>query len=126
MDKKNNAYYLGIDLCDTYAMVSFYQLNMEEPDTVSTIAGSENYRIPLILARRKNVGMWYYGDEARKMAKTSEVLCVDCLLQRAINKEKILVGDTSYDAVELLALFLKKVMELPQKLGTSMHVERLA
>ena len=32
MDKKNNAYYLGIDLCDTYAMVSFYQLNMEEPD----------------------------------------------------------------------------------------------
>ena len=42
MDKKNNAYYLGIDLCDTYAMVSFYQLNMEEPDTVSTIAGSEN------------------------------------------------------------------------------------
>ena len=121
MDKKNNAYYLGIDLCDTYAMVSFYQLNMEEPDTVSTIAGSENYRIPLILARRKNVGMWYYGDEARKMAKTSEVLCVDCLLQRAINKEKVLVGDTSYDAVELLALFLKKVMELPQKLGTSMH-----
>lgn len=126
MDKKNNAYYLGIDLCDTYAMVSFYQLNMEEPDTVSTIAGSENYRIPLILARRKNVGMWYYGDEARKMAKTSEVLCIDCLLQRVINKEKILVGDTSYDAVELLALFLKKVMELPQKLGTSMHVERLA
>lgn len=126
MDKKNNAYYLGIDLCDTYAMVSFYQLNMEEPDTVSTIAGSENYRIPLILARRKNVGMWYYGDEARKMAKTNEVLCVDCLLQRAINKEKVLVGDTSYDAVELLALFLKKVMELPQKLGTSMHVERLA
>lgn len=47
MEKKNSAYYLGIDLCDTYAMVSFYQLNMEEPDTVSTIAGSENYRIPL-------------------------------------------------------------------------------
>ena len=95
MDKKNNPYYLGIDLCDAYAMVSFYQLHMEEPDTVSAIAGSENYRIPVILARRKNVGMWYYGDEAKKMAKTSEVLCVDCLLQRAVNKEKILVGDTS-------------------------------
>ena len=33
MEKKNSAYYLGIDLCNTYAMVSFYQLNMEEPDT---------------------------------------------------------------------------------------------
>ena len=60
MDKKNNAYYLGIDLCDTYAMVSFYQLNMEEPDTVSTIAGSENYRIPLILAHHAGK-MWECG-----------------------------------------------------------------
>ena len=37
-----NPYYLGIDLCDSYAMVSFYELNMSEPETVSLIAGSEN------------------------------------------------------------------------------------
>ena len=50
-------------------MVSYMQPNMEEPETVSTIAGSENYRIPTLLARRKNVGMWYYGEDAGRMAK---------------------------------------------------------
>ena len=53
-----NTCYLGIELNDSYAMVSYMQPNMEEPETVSTIAGSENYRIPTLLARRKNVVMW--------------------------------------------------------------------
>ena len=47
-----NTCYLGIELNDSYAMVSYMQPNMEEPETVSTIAGSENYRIPTLLALR--------------------------------------------------------------------------
>lgn len=120
-----NPYYLGIDLSDSYAMVSFYELNMSEPETMSLIAGSENYHIPTLLARRKNVGMWYYGDEAQKMAKTSEVICVDSLLRRAVAGEVIGVGGENYEAVDLLALFLKKVMELPLKLGNGRSVKRL-
>ena len=112
-----NSCYLGIDLNDSYAMVSYYQLNMDEPETVSTIAGSEMYHIPTVLARRKNIGMWYYGEEAKKMAKTSEVICVDSLMRRAVAGEIISINGESYDAVELFALFLRKVMELPQKLG---------
>lgn len=126
MDRENTTCCLGIDLNDSYAMVSFYQSSMEEPQTVSMIAGSENYRIPALLARRKNIGMWYYGDEAGRMAKTSEVICVDCLLRRAVNREVIGVGEDNYDAVDLLALFIKKVMELPMKLGNVPGVDRLA
>ena len=109
-----NTCYLGIELNDSYAMVSYMQPNMEEPETVSTIAGSENYRIPTLLARRKNVGMWYYGEDAGRMAKTSEVICVDSLLRRAAASEVITIAKESYDAVDLLALFIKKVIELPQ------------
>lgn len=114
-----NSCYLGIDLSDSYAMVSFCQPNKKEPETVSMIAGSEKYQIPAILARRKSIGMWYYGEEAAKMAKTSEVICVDSLLRRAISGEVITIAKENYDAVELLALFLKKVMELPLKLGNA-------
>lgn len=117
-----NTCYLGIELNDSYAMVSYMQPNMEEPETVSTIAGSENYRIPTLLARRKNVGMWYYGEDAGRMAKTSEVICVDSLLRRAAASEVITIAKESYDAVDLLALFIKKVIELPQKLGNTSHV----
>lgn len=36
--------------------------------------------------------------------------------------EVITIAKESYDAVDLLALFIKKVIELPQKLGNTSHV----
>ena len=48
-----NTCYLGIELNDSYAMVSYMQPNMEEPETVSTIAGSENYGFPRCLPDAK-------------------------------------------------------------------------
>lgn len=125
MEKERKPYYLGIDLSDDYAMISYYQLHMSEPDTVSTIAGSEIYHIPMLLARRKNLGLWYYGEEARRMAKSGEVVCVDLLLKRAVNAEVIGIGDESYGAADLLALFLRKVIELPLKLGNGGKIDRL-
>lgn len=125
MEQRKDRVYIGIDINDRYAMISYYQLNMVEPETVSTIAGSEYYQIPTLLAKRKNLGQWYYGDDARKMAKTTEVICVDSLLKRAVNGENIRIEDETYEAWELLALFLKKVMDLPQKLGNISTCDRL-
>ncbi|MCD7708705.1 MAG: DUF5716 family protein [Clostridiales bacterium] len=116
---------IGIDLCDDYAMVSYQKPDMEEPETVGTVAGSENYRIPAVLAKKKELGVWYYGDEAKRMAKGGEVACVDGLLRRAIAGEVIGIGGENYDAVELLALFLRRVMELPQKLDPTASPDRL-
>ena len=126
MESKREPYYLGIDLNDDYAMISYYQQNMSEPDTVSTIAGGQMYHVPTLLARRKNMGMWYYGEEAKKMAKTSEVICVDALLKRAVNGEKIGIGDENYEASDLLALFLRKMIDLPLKLGNGGHIDDAA
>ncbi len=125
MEQKREPVYLGIDINDRYAMISYYQLNMNEPETVSTIAGSEVYQIPTLLAKRKGLGQWYYGEDAKKMAKTSEVICVDALLKRAVNGESIRMEEESYEAWELLALFLKKVMDLPLKLGNVTTCDRL-
>lgn len=125
MEVKREPIILGIDLNDRYAMVSYYQLNMKEPETVSTIAGGENYQIPTILAKRQSLGQWFYGEEAKKMAKTSEVICVDALLKRAVNGESIRIEEESYEASDLLALFLKKVMDLPLKLGNLPGYDRV-
>ena len=125
MEVKREPIILGVDLNDRYAMVSYYQLNMKEPETVSTIAGSENYQIPTLLAKRKHLGQWFYGDEAKKMAKTSEVICVDSLLKRAVNGDTVRMEEENYDAQELLALFLKKVIDLPKKLGNVPWFDKL-
>lgn len=125
MEVKREPIILGIDLNERYAMVSYYQLNMDEPETVSTIAGSDNFQIPTILAKRKSLGQWFYGEEAKKMAKTSEVICVDALLKRAVNGESIRMEEDTFEAWELLSLFLKKIMELPLKLGTVPQIDRV-
>lgn len=125
MESERVPYYLGIDLNERYAIISYYQLNNEEPETVSTVAGSEIYQIPLILAKRKGIGQWYYGDDARKLAKTSEMICVDSLLRRAVDKESIRIEEETFEAWELLALFLKKLIQLPQKLGNPSYCDRL-
>lgn len=125
MEQKRVPYYLGIDLNDQFAMISFFQLNMSEPDTVSTVAGSGVYQIPLILAKRKGLGQWYYGEDAKRLAKTSEVICIDLLLRRATLGESIHIEDETFFAEELLALFLKKIIALPQKLGNPIYCDRL-
>ncbi len=112
-----NKCYLGIDLTEQSAMISYYQLNMREPETVSPIAGSEAYQIPMLLAKRKQEELWYYGDEAKQMANDSEVICFDSLLQRAMHEEEIEVEEEVYQATELLCIFLKKIMKLPALLG---------
>lgn len=125
MENNKNCYYLGIDLNDRYAMISYFQLNMKEPETVSTIAGSENFQIPLILAKRKELGQWYYGDEAKKMAQNPDMICVDQLMRRAVNGDKIVIDEETYPAEDLLTLFLTKIIALPQKLGNYSGFDKL-
>ena len=58
---EKTSYYLGIDLDNDNAVISYFQLNMKEPETVSTVAGSEVYQIPLILAKKHGIGQWFIG-----------------------------------------------------------------
>ena len=41
-------YYIGIDMDDRNAVISYYKAGMREPETLSTIAGSEIYQLSLI------------------------------------------------------------------------------
>lgn len=125
MEAKRVPFYLGIDLNDRYAMISTFQPNMKEPSTISTILGSELYQIAVLLAKRKGLGQWYYGEDAVKMAKTSEMICVDALLRRALAGESIQLEGESYEAEELLVLFLKKLIQLSQKLGNPIYCDKL-
>ncbi len=47
MAGKEQQLYIGIDLNDNYAMVSFATTSHQEPETVSAVAGSEIFQIPL-------------------------------------------------------------------------------
>ncbi len=82
-------------------------MNMKEPETVSTVAGSEVYQIPLILAknmgsvsglsvRRQNV--WHFAGRGSSIRSAAGSSCGKRVFHR---------GET-YKAQELLALYIKK------------------
>ena len=49
-------YYIGIDMDDRNAVISYYKAGMREPETLSTIAGSEIYQIPVVVNCLPNSG----------------------------------------------------------------------
>lgn len=110
-------YYLGIDLDDRNAIISFFSTEQKEPETMSPIAGSEIFQIPLVLAKKRGIGQWFIGEDAKKLAESQDGGLVDGLLVKALAGEKLFVEDEPYEAQSLLALFLKKLMLLPGRLG---------
>ena len=88
--------YIGVDLNDKYALLSYFTETMTEPETVSTIAGSEIYQIPLSLYKKKGIGQWYFGQDAKNMAKAEGGACIDDLYRRAYETEKIEIEEKFY------------------------------
>ncbi len=119
-------YYLGIDLDDSNAVISYYTTEKKEPETVSPIAGSELFQIPAVLTKKRGIGQWFIGEDAKKLAALQGNECCENLLTKAINREKVLVEEMCYEAEELLALFLKKLLLLPGRLGGGRRADKLA
>lgn len=117
--------YLGLELNQDFAMISSCIDPAAEPETISRVTGSEQYQIPVMLCKRRGIGQWFYGDEAQRIADEREVIVVDDLYRRALSGETITVEEENYPAEELLALFLRKVLTLPRKLGSNLAVGKL-
>lgn len=109
--------YIGIDLNEKYAMISYYTKGMSEPGTFSMVTGSEVYQIPICMSKKKGAGQWFFGEEARKYARESETVCVEGLLKRALASEQIEIENEIYDITDLLFVYLKKLLSLPMNTG---------
>lgn len=106
---------IGIDLADHVAMVSFSYAG-SEPETVSPMAGSEIFAIPLAVCLKKDGG-WAYGEEARRVAKAGLGQCEEHLMERALRGEQVQMGEQLYALSDLLAMFLKKMVTMAGRLG---------
>ncbi len=83
--------YLGLEINRDYAMISTCVDDQIGPETVSPVAGSENYRIPVALAKRKGIGQWYYGAEALEYANAGVAILVYDLYFKSCIYESIVI-----------------------------------
>lgn len=99
---------VGYDLGEPYSQVSYCLTEDYAVETLSSVAGEERYNIPTALCKRVGVNQWHYGREALRYAEEGQGILVDNILQLALDGEPVMIDETTYDPVNLLALFIKR------------------
>lgn len=111
MRPEASEWYIGMELGNEWTQVSRYHRNLPEPETISTIVGTELYQIPTAICKRKATGKWCLGEEASRAAEAGEGAYVDYLLEKALKRESVFL-DREYLAEDLLLVFLRKVFRM--------------
>ncbi len=117
--------YLGIDISARSTVLSIYKSNMDEPATVSTVLGEENYAIPTVLAKRNNMGQWYFGDEAISKSRVKEAFLIDDLFNLALKDQQIFIDGDNYSSRDLMVIFFNKLFSIPGPMAALGEIEKL-
>lgn len=105
--------YAGYDLGEEYCQISLFSPeNSSEPISVATLLGGEKIRIPMVLAKKKKVEQWYYGEEAIKQIELGEAIQVNHIFQGSKDRQMTELEGNQYEMVLLLQMFLKKTFAL--------------
>lgn len=116
---------LGYDLGNEFSQISYASAANEAVETLSLVAGQENYKIPSVLCKRQGVNQWFYGKEAVRYAQKQNGILVDNLLQAALDGEPLQIDGAEYDPIALLALFMKRSLGLVSQIGSLDKVEAI-
>lgn len=107
--KKNNGkYMIGYEFALDHVQISFMMVGEEEPQTLSLVAGMEQYNIPFVLYKKEESDLWFIGKEAIANQESYGGLLLSDLLRHACEEELSEVYLESYDSCALLALFVKR------------------
>lgn len=107
--KKNiGKYIIGYELSKQHVQISYLKIGEKEPETLSTVAGQEQYNIPFVLYKQEDKNLWYIGKEAlAKQQELGGILLTD-LLENACGQEFTEINLEIYNSSALLALFVKR------------------
>lgn len=102
---------VGIDFSASFSQISYNIYGEEEIETVPMISGSSNYLIPSALFKRGEVNQWFVGQEALSQDPETGYL-IDNLTEIAESGEDVTIGEESYEAARLVALYLRRILSM--------------
>ena len=117
----NDKLIVGYDLGNEYCQISYALSEGGETETLSQVAGAQNYNIPAVLCKRYGTNQWLYGREALRCADAQEGILVENLVSLAMDGETVMIDGESFDPVALLALFFKKSLGLLAQVSSRIH-----
>lgn len=115
---------VGYDLGEEYSQIS-YRVGEDDVETLSSVAGEEQYNIPTVLCKRPGVNQWFYGKEALRCAQEDEGILVENILQLALTGEPVQIEGITFDPTALLALFMKRSLGLLSQVSSPERITAL-
>lgn len=109
---KNSKIVIGYELGAKNSQISYCYMDNNEPETLSVTAGIEQFNIPTVLCKRKEVGQWFYGKEAVKYAEQEEGILIEDILGLARKGDSVYVENAEYNPIALLTLFVKRSLAM--------------
>lgn len=122
--KEDNQLYIGYDLNDSYVQISYLDFSLKEPKSLSTVIGGEQFLIPSVLCKRKGIGQWYHGEEAKRVAKRGEGILVEHLVELCRQTKSIEIDGEIFETIKLLSLFVKKTLKLLNTVGKVSQIQK--
>ncbi len=106
---------IGYDLANACSQISYcYIKGKGEVETLSSVAGEENYDIPTVLCKKCGVNQWLIGKEAQRFCEENPQngILVDDLFHLAVVGERLQIEGEEYEPEKLLTLFVKRSLGL--------------
>ena len=116
---------LGYDLGNEFCQISYALSDSSEVETLSQVAGEQNFNIPTLLCKRSGVNQWFYGKDALRYASEEQGILVENLLGLALDGEPVIIEGESFDPSALLALFFKRSLGLVAQVASSERIGAL-
>ena len=98
---------IGYDISDTTYQISFYNEEIQEPETFDST--QENYQIPVVIGKRHT--KWAIGVEAKRLKILHEGKLATNLISSTIENKRIVLEDDVYEAEYLLEKFIRMSLE---------------
>ncbi len=93
---------IGLDLCDAYTRICCHDRE-------------KSWVIPTVICRKKEEDVWFVGEEAFASTLVGEGIIVDKLLKMVMKEGTATLCGVRYEGIDLLKIYLKKVLELPRE-----------
>ena len=103
--------YVGIDLCNDFSQVSYYNFTENEPVSVGFTGPESGYSIPTVISKTIGKDQWFAGDEALNSAALEEAVAVNGLIDKALLRNPVIVDDNSYMPADLLRIFIDEILQ---------------
>ena len=109
---------LGIDICDDYSQISYFNPQTLEAETLGITEEEASCMVPTVICKEKGTDSWFIGADAYRCALYGKGTMVDKLVKLAGKKGTATIEGVRYTADELLAIFVKQVLAIPgERLG---------